>query len=96
MLLTYVRKPDGRVDENMELARRLRTRDIQRCNVILDFKDQRVVQATMDGVTIPKNWDRVVGYYFQHYANIIERLFQENGHPISIKADAATPQKQPE
>lgn len=91
MFLTYVTRPNGKVDENLELGKKIKTRDLQRCNVILDFKQQKVVQATMNGTTIPKNWDRVVSYYFQYYPKIIERLFEENGHPISIKVDPENP-----
>jgi hypothetical protein len=40
----------------------------------------------MNGVQVPKVWDTVVSYYYQHYASTIERLFEENGHNIDIKA----------
>jgi len=53
----------------------------------LDFKLLRVEKCSMSGVQVPKDWDTIVSYYYQHYANIIERLFNENGHPIDIKAD---------
>jgi hypothetical protein len=43
----------------------------------------------MNGVQVPRVWDTVVSYYYQHYANIIERLFNENGHPIDIKVTEA-------
>jgi hypothetical protein len=38
----------------------------------------------MDGVVVPKDWDRIVAYYYQHYSATIERLLRENGHPIDI------------
>jgi hypothetical protein len=41
----------------------------------------------MSGTVVPKDWDRIVSYYYQHYANIIERLFTENGHPINVISD---------
>ena len=73
----------------MTVTKNLKNRDLQTAGVILDFKDCRVVRASMDGKTVPKDWDRVVSYYYQHYANIIERLFQENGHELpSITAPA--------
>ena len=88
LFLTYVTKPDGKIDEQMEVSRRIRQRDLQMVNVILDFKKLEVVKASMSGTVVPRDWDRILGYYYQHYANIIERLFNENGHPIDIKADA--------
>ena len=72
----------------MTIATKIKTRDHQTVNVILDFKELKVVKAAMNNVTVPKDWDRIVSYYYQHYPATIERLFHENGHPIDIKADA--------
>lgn len=88
LTLTYFRRASGQIDETMAVTRRLRNRDITTANVILDFRDQRVIKCTMDGTVVPKDWDRVVSYYYQHYAATIERLFLENGH--------ATPQESTE
>lgn len=82
LIFKYIKKPNGQIDEQMEVSRRLRTRDIQTANVILDFKELKVLQCTMGGEQVPKDWDRVVGYYHQHYAATIERLFNENGYQI--------------
>ena len=84
---TYDTKPNGQIDEAMTLSNRIRTKDWQTVNVILDFKELKVIKAAMNNVTVPKDWDRIVGYYYQHYSATIERLFQENGHPIDIKAE---------
>jgi hypothetical protein len=86
LLLTYVTKPDGRIDEQMEVSRRVRFSDLQTANVILDFKKLEVVKASMSGTIVPKDWDRIVSYYHQHYANTIERLLAENGYEI-VKND---------
>lgn len=88
LFLTYYTKPNGKIDESMALGTRLRTKDWQTVNVILDFKDQKVLKCSMGDAVVPKDWDRVVSYYYQHYSATIERLFQENGHPIDIKVDA--------
>lgn len=80
LLLTYFRKPSGQIDESMMVRKRVRDRDLSQANVILDFRDQRVLKCSMEGRTVPKNWDRIVSYYYQHYAATIERLFEENGH----------------
>ena len=70
------------MDEILAVVRNIRTRDIQTCSVILDFKKLEVVKASMGGTTIPRDWDRIVQYYHQHYASTIERLFAENGYEI--------------
>ena len=82
LLLTYFRKPTGQIDESMTVSNRVKDRDLSTANVILDFKTQSVLKCSMDGKTVPKNWDRIVSYYYQHYAATIERLFEENGHPV--------------
>ena len=80
LLLTYYRKPNGQIDEVMAVSKNLKNRDYQMCNVILDFKDQKVIRCTMDGTVVPKDWDKVVSYYYQYYQSTFERLFEENGH----------------
>jgi hypothetical protein len=79
LLITYVKRPKGNIDEVMSVSKNVRSRDLQTCNVILDFKRLEVVKATMDGTTIPKDFNRVVEYYYQYYQSTIDRLFAENG-----------------
>jgi hypothetical protein len=88
LILTYYRKPSGQIDEVMQVSKNIKRRDLQTANVILDFKEQKVVQASMSGNQVPRDWDRIVAYYYQHYAHTIERLFDENGHPLNIQVDA--------
>jgi hypothetical protein len=82
LILTYYTKPDGKIDEAMAVSRNIRTRDLQTASVILDFKKLQVVKCSMNGVQVPRDWDRIVTYYHQHYASTIERLFNENGYDI--------------
>jgi hypothetical protein len=93
-LLTYYTKPDGKIDEAMAVSKRVRPSDLQTASVILDFKKLEVVKASMGGVAVPRDWDRIVSYYHQHYANTIERLLKENGYEIvkdgvPVDSDAA-------
>jgi hypothetical protein len=48
----------------------------------LDFKKLEVVKASMSGTVVPRDWDRILSYYHQHYASTIERLLKENGYEI--------------
>ena len=88
LLLTYFYQANGKIDEGMTVTKSLRTKDHQTASVILDFKDQKVVKASLRDNTIPKDWDRIIGYYYPYYPAIMERLFTENGHALDIKADA--------
>ena len=90
LLLTYITKPSGKIDELMTIAAKIKRKDWQMTNVILDFKEQKVLLCSVAGITANKDWDTIVSYYYQHYAATIERLFQENGHAIDITAKSAT------
>jgi hypothetical protein len=87
LLITYVTRPKGNIDEVMAVAKNIKTRDLQTCNVILDFKQLAVIKATMNGTTIPKDFNRVVEYYYQYYQSTIDRLFAENGLEVVKKED---------
>jgi hypothetical protein len=89
-LITFLKKSDGKIDETTAVSRNLKTRDLQTCNVILDFKKLQVVKAHMNGVTVPKDFNKIVEYYIQHYENIIARLFAENGYERVKAAPAVT------
>ena len=89
LFLTYYTQASGKIDEHMVVTTKIRPKDWQTVNVILDFKQQQVLKASVRDSTIPKDWERIVTYYYPFYTNIFERLFEENGHelPKSIEAD---------
>jgi hypothetical protein len=93
LLITYVTRPQGNIDEVMTVAQRIKPRDLQTCNVVLDFKQLEVVKATMNGVTVPKNFDRVVEYYYQYYQSTIDRLFAENGLEVVANSELSNDTK---
>jgi hypothetical protein len=94
LILTYYTKPSGQIDEVMAVAKNLKTRDHQTANVILDFRELKVLKCSMNGVQVPRDFNRIVEYYHQHYESTISRLFRENGYEI-VKPDQTTPQEQP-
>jgi hypothetical protein len=73
-IATYLRKPDGKVDEQVEIAKRLKDTDISTANIILDFKEQQVVKSVIQGQTIPTTWDVIVAHYRQVYPDYIDQL----------------------
>ena len=90
MLITYYRKADGKIDEVMAVSKNVRTRDLQTCNVILDFKKLQVTKCTMEGQNLPKDWDKIMTYFYQHYEATITRLLAENGYEITKQEPAET------
>jgi hypothetical protein len=85
LIITYYQKANGQIDETTAVARNLKMRDHQTASVILDFKKLAVVKAQLNGESVPKEFNRIVEYYMQHYENIIRRLFEENGYKIDYK-----------
>lgn len=90
LIITYYKKANGQTDEVTAVSKNLRARDIQTATVILDFKKLEVTKASMGGLNVPKNFDNIVGYYIQHYENIITRLFNENGYQVNLDKNEET------
>jgi hypothetical protein len=77
LLVTFIRKPNGQIDEQIEVAMRVRDKDIQMCNVIVDFKEKKVEKCLIEGRVINNSFDQLKDYYTKIYPAIIERLERE-------------------
>lgn len=73
------------MDESMTVVKKIKTRDLVTANVIIDFKDLLVVKCTMGGQNVPKDFERIVEYYMQHYESTIQRLFHHNGYQVDFR-----------
>lgn len=73
-LITYVRKPNGQIDEQAQVARNLKMKDHQMCNVILDFKDKKVEKCIIEGKKVDTDWEKMYDYYKKVYPNVIEQI----------------------
>jgi uncharacterized membrane protein len=74
LIITYYKKSNGQYDESVAVTNRLKTFDLATASVVLDFKNQTVVKCSMNGVTVPKNWQKIRDFYHQHYARYIDQL----------------------
>ena len=83
MIINYYRRPSGKMDESITVAARIKDRELQTAPVIVDFQTRTVIKASFDGAVVPKDFDRVVGYYQQHYRDHIQQLLEANGHAIN-------------
>ena len=88
-MVRYLKKATGQMDEVVSVSKKIKLRDSQSSAVILDFKTQQVVQASMDGVTVPRDWNRIRDFYHQHYSRLIEDL--EAVYPIVTDKDPVSP-----
>lgn len=86
-LITYIKKPNGQTDESVAISRRVKRNDLATASVILDFKEQKVIKASFAGQLAEKNWERVRGYYFQHYPNYITPMEEAYGKLAAYPAD---------
>jgi hypothetical protein len=88
-IVRYLRRPQGGIDEETAVARRLRPKDIETAAVILDFKTQQVLQAHLDGRSIERDWPRIHDYYHKHYAEIFRQLHAYQGRaPVDDSGSA--------
>ena len=76
-VITYVRKANGQIDEQCEVTKRLKERDLTTANVILDFKEKKIEKCLIEGQVLTMEWDKAYDYYKRAYPAIIERLEQE-------------------
>jgi len=74
LVITFLRKPDGKIDEQVEITKTLKERDITTANIILDFKEKKVQKSTIQGQVIDTDWDTIVAHYKQIYPDYIEEL----------------------
>ena len=70
-MLTYYHQANGKIDEGMTLSNNIRRKDSQTASVILDFKELKVLKASIRDTSIPKDWDRIVSYYYPFYSLLI-------------------------
>lgn len=78
LIVTYIKKPNGGVDESVEMDSKYRSRHETTANVVLDFKQQEILKCRMDGQSGSRDWKRVRDYYHKYYKNVIEDLEQRN------------------
>jgi hypothetical protein len=83
LMITFMRKPGGQIDEQMTVAKKIRTSDIQTCNVIMDYAKRKVEKCVIEGKVVDTDWDRMHTYYSKVYPNVIAQLEKEA--PITLQ-----------
>jgi hypothetical protein len=74
LLITYIKKPDGQVDEATTLTKSLKRKDLASASVILDFKEKKIIKASFSGTLAEKNWDKIRDFYYEYYPKYIDLL----------------------
>jgi len=82
LLITYVRKPNGQIDEMVTISKRVKQADIQSCNVIMDYAKRKVDKCVIEGKTHDTTWDKMNEYYEKIYPNLIKQLENSNSEAL--------------
>jgi hypothetical protein len=82
LLITYVRKPNGQIDEMVTVSKRLKQADIQTCNVILDYSKRKIDKCVIEGKVLDTDWDRMNEYYNKIYPSLIGQLEKSNSEVL--------------
>ena len=74
LLITYIKTPDGQVDEATTITKSLNRKELATASVILDFKEKKIIKASFSGSLAEKNWDRIRDFYYEFYPKYIDLL----------------------
>lgn len=77
LMITFLRKPGGQIDEQVQLSKRIRTSDNQMCNVIIDFANKKVEKCVIEGKVVDTDFEKMVEYYRKVYPNLVAQLEKE-------------------
>lgn len=86
VLITFFKKPGGQIDEQIGFSKRLKSSDEQTCNVIMDYKDRRVVKCVIDGKVLDTTFETMHEYYKRIYPALIEQM--ELANTVATKKPA--------
>lgn len=75
--ITFIRKPNGRIDEAVTVGKRIRDSDLVNSNVIIDFAESKVVKCVVEGKVHDTTFDKLTHYYKQIYPDVIAQLEKE-------------------
>ena len=77
LVVSFLRKRAGQIDEMVSVSKRVRTSDMNDANIILDFADKKVVKCLIEGKEHDTTFDKMRDYYDKIYPNLIQQLERE-------------------
>ncbi len=84
MLISFFRKPNGAIDEQVTVSKRIKPADQQMSNIILDFAEKKVMKSVIEGQVLDTTWDKMYTYYQKIYPSLVAQLEREA--PITAKS----------
>lgn len=77
LLIQFIRKPGGQIDEAVSTSKKLKATDRQMCNVILDYATKKIEKCVIEGKVVDMDWDKANQYYRKIYPALIAQLEKE-------------------
>ena len=77
LLITFMRKPGGQIDELVAVGKKVKPADLQTCNVIIDYAQKKIVKCVIEGKVVDTDFERMDAYYKKVYPNLIDQLEKE-------------------
>ena len=77
LLITFMRRPGGQIDESVAVSKNIKKADLQTCNVIIDYAKKKVEKCVIEGKVVDTDFDKMNEYYKKIYTNLIEQLEKE-------------------
>ena len=77
LLISFLRKRAGQIDEMVSVTKRVRTSDMENTNVVLDFAEKKVVKCLIEGKDHDTTFDKMRDYYNRVYPKLVEQLERE-------------------
>jgi hypothetical protein len=74
LCITYIKTPNGQVDESTTVTKSLKPKDLSMASVILDFKEKKIIKASFSGTLAEKRWDKIRDFYYEYYPKYIDLL----------------------
>ena len=78
LLITYFRKPNGQIDEQVGVSNRVRQADLQTCNVIIDYSRRKVDKCVIEGKVVDTDFQKMNEYYKRIYPSLVDQLEKTN------------------
>jgi hypothetical protein len=77
LLISYLRKVNGQIDEMVNVSKRIRTSDMTNANVILDFAEKKIDKCVIEGKNHDTTFEQMRDYYNKVYPQLVQQLEKE-------------------
>jgi|TARA_R110000751_G_scaffold21599_3_gene61862 hypothetical protein len=77
LLIQYIRKANGQIDELIQTSRKLKKSDMNTKNIIMDYADHSVKKCVIEGSDHDTTFDLMHEYYKRIYPRLVEQLEKE-------------------